>query len=170
MVGFCHWHFPTFIITDISPPWWDFVMVGMCRVTNIITSIITLKKSKKVWCSLNIALIIQHQLFAKSRRPEFELPWLLSSCPRCCSFLDLVPTQQQGIPLMCSCISGWLGRGSVQLFTYTYTAWTMPLQQKQLQQRHQQEEEHWAVLSSGKSLWLAVAKAEEGKMHYMRWQ
>ena len=35
MVGFCHWHIPTFIITDISPPWWDFVMVGMCWVTMI---------------------------------------------------------------------------------------------------------------------------------------
>ena len=35
MVGFCHWHFPTFIITDISPPWWDFVMVGMCWVTTM---------------------------------------------------------------------------------------------------------------------------------------
>ena len=33
MVGFCHWHIPTFIITDISPPWWDFVMVGICWVT-----------------------------------------------------------------------------------------------------------------------------------------
>ena len=35
MVGFWHWHIPTFIITDISPPWWDFVMVGMCWVTMI---------------------------------------------------------------------------------------------------------------------------------------
>ena len=27
------WEFDTdtFIITDISPPWWDFVMVGICR-------------------------------------------------------------------------------------------------------------------------------------------
>ena len=33
MVGFWHWHIPTFIITDISPPWWDFVMVGICWVT-----------------------------------------------------------------------------------------------------------------------------------------
>ena len=31
MVGIWHWHIPTFIITDISPPWWDFVMVGICR-------------------------------------------------------------------------------------------------------------------------------------------
>ena len=35
MVGFWHWHIPTFIITDISPPWWDFVMVGICWVTII---------------------------------------------------------------------------------------------------------------------------------------
>ena len=33
MVGFWHWHIPTFIITDIFPPWWDFVMVGICWVT-----------------------------------------------------------------------------------------------------------------------------------------
>ena len=32
MVGFWHWHIPTFIITDISPPWWDFVMVVLCWV------------------------------------------------------------------------------------------------------------------------------------------
>ena len=38
MVGFCHWHIPTFIIADISPPWWDFVMVGMCWVTIIINA------------------------------------------------------------------------------------------------------------------------------------
>ena len=31
MVGFWHWHISTSIITDISPPWWDFVMVGICR-------------------------------------------------------------------------------------------------------------------------------------------
>ena len=31
MVGFWHWHIPTVIITDIFPPWWDFVMVGICR-------------------------------------------------------------------------------------------------------------------------------------------
>ena len=31
MVGF--WHIPTFIITDTFPPWWDFVMVGICWVT-----------------------------------------------------------------------------------------------------------------------------------------
>ena len=36
MVGFWHWHIPTFIITDIFPPWWDFVMVGICWVTIII--------------------------------------------------------------------------------------------------------------------------------------
>ena len=35
MVGFWHWHIPAFIITDISPPWWDFVMVGICWVTKI---------------------------------------------------------------------------------------------------------------------------------------
>ena len=35
MVRFWHWHIPTFIITDISPPWWDFVMVGICWVTII---------------------------------------------------------------------------------------------------------------------------------------
>ena len=37
MVGFWHWHIPTFIITDIFPPWWDFVMVGICWVTTIIS-------------------------------------------------------------------------------------------------------------------------------------
>ena len=37
MLGFCHWHIPTFIITDISPPWWDFVMVGICRHAMIMT-------------------------------------------------------------------------------------------------------------------------------------
>ena len=31
MVGFWHWHIPNFIITDTFPPWWDFVMVGICR-------------------------------------------------------------------------------------------------------------------------------------------
>ena len=36
MVDFWHWHIPTFIITDISPPWWDFVMVGICWVTVIV--------------------------------------------------------------------------------------------------------------------------------------
>ena len=30
MVGFCHRHIPTIFITDKFPPWWDFVMVGMC--------------------------------------------------------------------------------------------------------------------------------------------
>ena len=35
MVGFCHWQIPTIIITDKIPPWWDFVMVGMCWVTMI---------------------------------------------------------------------------------------------------------------------------------------
>ena len=33
MVGFWHWHIPTFIIADIFPPLWDFVMVGICWVT-----------------------------------------------------------------------------------------------------------------------------------------
>ena len=37
MVGIWHWHIPTFIITDISPPWWDFVMVGICRQAMIMT-------------------------------------------------------------------------------------------------------------------------------------
>ena len=36
MVGFWHWHIPTFIITDIFPPRWDFVIVGICWVTIII--------------------------------------------------------------------------------------------------------------------------------------
>ena len=35
MVGFWHWHIPTFIISDISPQWWDFVMVGICWVTTM---------------------------------------------------------------------------------------------------------------------------------------
>ena len=39
MVGIWHWHIPTFIITDISPLWWDFVMVGTCRQAIIITFI-----------------------------------------------------------------------------------------------------------------------------------
>ena len=43
MVGFWHWHIPTFIITDISPPWWDFVMVGMCWVTFMIMIIMRIK-------------------------------------------------------------------------------------------------------------------------------
>ena len=42
MVGFWHWHIPTFIITDNSPPWWDFVMVGICWVTIVIITIITI--------------------------------------------------------------------------------------------------------------------------------
>ena len=40
MVGIWHWQIPTFIITDISPPWWDFVMVGICRQAIIIIVII----------------------------------------------------------------------------------------------------------------------------------
>ena len=31
MVGFCHRHIPTIFITDKFPPWWVFVMVGICR-------------------------------------------------------------------------------------------------------------------------------------------
>ena len=42
MVGFWHWHIPTFIITDISPPWWDFVMVGICWVSMVIMVMIIL--------------------------------------------------------------------------------------------------------------------------------
>ena len=42
MVGIWHWRIPTFIITDISTPWWDFVMVGICRqaINIIVISII----------------------------------------------------------------------------------------------------------------------------------
>ena len=36
MVGFYHWQIPTLFITDKFPPWWGFVMVGMCWVTTII--------------------------------------------------------------------------------------------------------------------------------------
>ena len=36
MVGFCHRHIPTIFITDKFPPWWVFVMVGICWVTIII--------------------------------------------------------------------------------------------------------------------------------------
>ena len=36
MVGFCHWQIPTITITDKNPPWWEFVMVGICWVTIII--------------------------------------------------------------------------------------------------------------------------------------
>ena len=41
MVGFWHWHIPTYIITDISQQWWDFVMVGICWVTIVIIILIT---------------------------------------------------------------------------------------------------------------------------------
>ncbi len=40
MVRFWHWHIPTFIITDIFPPWWDFVMVGICRQAIVIIIIV----------------------------------------------------------------------------------------------------------------------------------
>ena len=40
MVGFWHWHIPTFIITDISPPWWNFVMVGIMTINMTIMTII----------------------------------------------------------------------------------------------------------------------------------
>ena len=36
------WHIPTFIITDISPPWWDFVMVGICWVTMTMVMMMTI--------------------------------------------------------------------------------------------------------------------------------
>ena len=36
MVGIWHWHIPTFIITDLSPPWWVFVMVGISRQAGVI--------------------------------------------------------------------------------------------------------------------------------------
>ena len=54
MVGFWHWHIPTFIITDIFPPWWDFVMVGICRqaVMMVITKVmmtITCDAHNSVW-------------------------------------------------------------------------------------------------------------------------
>ena len=40
MVGFWHWHIPTFNITDTFPPWWDFVMVGICWQAIIISIIV----------------------------------------------------------------------------------------------------------------------------------
>ena len=49
MVGFCHWHIPTFIITDIFPPWWDFVMVGICWVTMMM--MMNMWQSWQWWCS-----------------------------------------------------------------------------------------------------------------------
>ena len=49
MMGFWHWHIPTFIITDISPPWWDFVRVGICWVTMIIINIIMV--ADLPWCN-----------------------------------------------------------------------------------------------------------------------
>ena len=48
MVGFCHRRIPTLFITDKFPPWWVFVMVGICWVTMIIMNII-----------LSIMIIIQ---------------------------------------------------------------------------------------------------------------
>ena len=46
MVGIWHWHIPTFFITDISPPWRDFVMVGICRqaMTMMTKMMIMMKK------------------------------------------------------------------------------------------------------------------------------
>ena len=42
MVGFCHRHIPTIFITDKFPPWWVFVMVGICWVTIIIIIIVVI--------------------------------------------------------------------------------------------------------------------------------
>ena len=52
MVGFCH--FPTFIITDISPSWWDFVMVGICWVTIMMKTKVNIgaKHSKSMMASI----------------------------------------------------------------------------------------------------------------------
>ena len=36
MVGICWWQNPTMAINDKFPPWWDFVMVGICRKAIII--------------------------------------------------------------------------------------------------------------------------------------
>ena len=38
MVGICWWQNPTMAINDKFPPWWDFVMVGICRKAIIITT------------------------------------------------------------------------------------------------------------------------------------
>ena len=40
MVGICRWQKPTSPINDIFPPWWDFVMWGICWVTVIIIIIV----------------------------------------------------------------------------------------------------------------------------------
>ena len=45
MVGFCHQQIPTLFITDKFPPWWVFVMVGMCWKAIIIIMVIIMVDS-----------------------------------------------------------------------------------------------------------------------------
>ena len=54
MVGICRWQKPTSPINDIFPPWWDFVMWGICWVTNII---IIMKIIRKTPDELTISMI-----------------------------------------------------------------------------------------------------------------
>ena len=54
MVGFCHRHIPTIFITDKFPPWWVFVMVGICWVTILIIIIIIIILIPIVIINLNL--------------------------------------------------------------------------------------------------------------------
>ena len=67
MVGIWHWHISTFIITDISPPWWHFVMVGICRQAMVIRTLM------EMTMLLLMILTLPMPCAAKERRggPQF---------------------------------------------------------------------------------------------------
>ena len=61
MVGICWWQNPTMAINDKFPPWWDFVMVGICRKAMIIMMMMNCDDDGALWwwwCTVMIIIAV----------------------------------------------------------------------------------------------------------------
>ena len=89
MVGICRWQKPTSPINDIFPPWWDFVMWGICRkamiiiIINIIIIITSPQGSQKtnepknlIWDTYKVSHWIKRDYFGRrlSKECNYVLP------------------------------------------------------------------------------------------------
>ena len=102
MVGFWHWHIPTFIITDISPPWWDFVMVGICWVT----------KTTQMKMTMMLQMLEKWQWRLMTKRLQFISPNLKLSVLSCCWVIVQGKVNKPWVWVGCTWGSAYVEKGA----------------------------------------------------------
>ena len=83
---FVTWQIPTIIITDKNPPWWEFVMVGICWVTGPDPGIVEVQKAREECAPLSLG---GDQILVRASKYPEQLPGLAPHClPYLCPLLS----------------------------------------------------------------------------------